>query len=496
MYTRRIISVTGAVLSIGVCVFITWFSRDVDRTTIFFNLGFLALMLCMILAASLTGMRRLMQITRSLRRATGAIRDRQGASETTPLFENAFLDDCYQQFCSMRRNHPESACDIQNFLNEDAIENYVHRSVLEGVSDILTSLGILGTFVGLVMGLREFDPSGYEQMTGSVTPLINGIKVAFITSIYGIALSLSFSFNLRSEFSGLSFALDAFLDAFYQYVQPPYEVDSLSKLMAQQKDQEALVHDLTGIFVEQMAQSFEQSITPAFTKMTDSFSQVTETLLQSQEELLTNVCTTVARQMRHELESEFEQIHKLVTELGKSQSGYSDFMDRTMDRMERTLNAMTGSSKETQQHLADSMQELAIAQKEAAQISQDQQKAYQDYIRFMYQSLEQFSEIWKSNSEEMRQVSSEIAASGPIQSSRELQRQIAGLAGQLEQLQQRQVEMARHVSENYPQDVQQDMYDQLLRKMDELAELTERPLFFSRKKEKKSSTSESRRQRS
>lgn len=222
---------------------------------------------------------------------------------------------------------PGKRCDIQNFLNEDAIENYVHRSVLEGVSDILTSLGILGTFVGLVMGLREFDPSGYEQMTGSVTPLINGIKVAFITSIYGIALSLSFSFNLRSEFSGLSFALDAFLDAFYQYVQPPYEVDSLSKLMAQQKDQEALVHDLTGIFVEQMAQSFEQSITPAFTKMTDSFSQVTETLLQSQEELLTNVCTTVARQMRHELESEFEQIHKLVTELGKSQSGYSDFMD-------------------------------------------------------------------------------------------------------------------------------------------------------------------------
>lgn len=54
---------------------------------------------------------------------------------------------------------------------------------------------------------------------------------------------------------------------------------------------------------------------------------MTETLLQSQEELLTNVCTTVARQMRHELESEFEQIHKLVTELGKSQSGYSDFMD-------------------------------------------------------------------------------------------------------------------------------------------------------------------------
>ena len=86
LYTRRIISVAGAVLSIGVCVFITWFSRDVGRTTIFFNLGFLALMLCMILAASLTGMRRLMQITRSLRRATEAIRDRQGASGNHATF--------------------------------------------------------------------------------------------------------------------------------------------------------------------------------------------------------------------------------------------------------------------------------------------------------------------------------------------------------------------------------------------------------------------------
>ena len=91
------------------------------------------------------------------------------------------------------------------------------------IPDLLTSLGILGTFVGLVMGLREFDPSGYVQMAGSVTPLINGIKVAFITSIYGISLSLAFSFNLRSEFGYLSATVEEFLEAYYLYVRPPYE---------------------------------------------------------------------------------------------------------------------------------------------------------------------------------------------------------------------------------------------------------------------------------
>ena len=318
MYLRRTISILGAALSVGVCVFITYISREADFTTILFNLVFLGIMLLMTAAACFSGLRRLIQTTCALKRASDKIR--QTASKdaaswddpSAPLFQNAFLDDCFHQYRSMAAQNPSSVCDIRSFINEDAIETYVHRGILENIPDILTSLGILGTFVGLVMGLREFDPSGYEQMAGSVTPLINGIKVAFITSIYGIALSLSFSFNLRSEFSNLSARVEEFLDTYYLHVQPPYEVDSLGRLLSQKKSQEDIVHDLTGIFVEQMAASFEQAITPAFARMTEGFQQVADTFTGSQEELLTNVCNTVTRQMRTELLSDFNQISKTV----------------------------------------------------------------------------------------------------------------------------------------------------------------------------------------
>lgn len=76
--------------------------------------------------------------------------------------------------------------------------------------DIFTSLGILGTFIGLVWGLKSFEPSSYETMTTSVSALVDGIKVAFLTSIYGIAFALIYSSGMKSVYSGMDAKLQDF----------------------------------------------------------------------------------------------------------------------------------------------------------------------------------------------------------------------------------------------------------------------------------------------
>ena len=55
--------------------------------------------------------------------------------------------------------------------------------------EILASLGILGTFVGIVLGLLNFDPA---QLDESVEGLLGGLRTAFISSIAGISASLLF----------------------------------------------------------------------------------------------------------------------------------------------------------------------------------------------------------------------------------------------------------------------------------------------------------------
>lgn len=61
------------------------------------------------------------------------------------------------------------------------------RNALRFSQSATTVLGILGTFIGIALGLKDFDTNNIEQ---SVPPLLAGLKTAFLTSIFGIGTSL------------------------------------------------------------------------------------------------------------------------------------------------------------------------------------------------------------------------------------------------------------------------------------------------------------------
>jgi len=64
-----------------------------------------------------------------------------------------------------------------------------HSQFLEHAPALMTSLGILGTFVGIVIGLLDFDPQHIDQ---SIATLLDGLKTAFITSLFGMFSSIVF----------------------------------------------------------------------------------------------------------------------------------------------------------------------------------------------------------------------------------------------------------------------------------------------------------------
>jgi len=62
----------------------------------------------------------------------------------------------------------------------------------------IVSVGVLGTFVGIFIGLQAFNP---EDITNSVNDILVGLKTAFFTSIVGMSVStiLSVKETLRSK---------------------------------------------------------------------------------------------------------------------------------------------------------------------------------------------------------------------------------------------------------------------------------------------------------
>lgn len=74
--------------------------------------------------------------------------------------------------------------DIRTYLQDDGRN---HKSL----SGQMTGVGILGTFVGIVIGLQEIDFSGStDQAKDGIAHLLEGVKTSFVSSVVGLGAAL------------------------------------------------------------------------------------------------------------------------------------------------------------------------------------------------------------------------------------------------------------------------------------------------------------------
>lgn len=113
-------------------------------------------------------------------------------------------------------------CDTREYINEETVvEKPGHAQLAELIPGLLTSLGILGTFIGLMQGLTSVDFSNAEGTIQSIPQLLSGMRFAFATSVAGISCSLLFNMFNRMSAGRAVRALDNFEDAFYELGHAP-----------------------------------------------------------------------------------------------------------------------------------------------------------------------------------------------------------------------------------------------------------------------------------
>lgn len=140
------------------------------------------------------------------------------------FFEKPLAEAFRRYKIRMRRpaagNGYTGACEIEDYINEDLLDRVCKSHFNSGMSGTLTGLGILGTFLGLALGLGSFQGDDIYTISDNVGPLLMGMKVAFHTSVYGIFFSLVFNFIYRAVMADAYEKLGVFLDMFRQCVQP------------------------------------------------------------------------------------------------------------------------------------------------------------------------------------------------------------------------------------------------------------------------------------
>ena len=150
------------------------------------------------------------------------------------------------------------------FVDIKTTKSPTHRDF----KSIILTIGVLGTFVGIFVGLWDFD---INSMESSIPPLLDGLKIAFYTSIIGMSLSVVISIYQRS----------------IGYKSSPN--DSLEFISLQSKKLDSL--DLVAQSTKDLQGAIE-SLNISNTKLLDSMSNMTNDFLHGVESSFANLSAT------------------------------------------------------------------------------------------------------------------------------------------------------------------------------------------------------------
>lgn len=407
---------------------LTLFAGRGNLSSTIYNFVFLAVIAVLYLIAMFGGMFRMNNLSTAFHRAVEELNsmfntpgktDPRNLTYLGELFDDKYLDQKMDSFTDSINNSKEGLGDIEEFINEDELDIHVHKKLLEMVPDIFTSLGILGTFLGLVWGLRDFQPTDYSAMTSSVEALVEGIKVAFLTSIYGISFSIIYTFGMKGEYSSMTEELQGFLEKFHSYVMPTAENESRNLLLASQKLQTSAMKQMAEQFSVQMADSFEKVITPTFQKMNDSLDMLVSSVTRCQEDAIREISDEFLKQMNNSFHMQFRDFNVALDQLKKAQkenTAYTSAMYQTMsqklsetyDKQDKAITDMVREMGGMQTRYMSTANRILSENQE---IQKMQQQDYQHIVDYLKDAEKSAAKFWVACNQAMQKYVETAASS-------------------------------------------------------------------------------------
>ena len=133
--------------------------------------------------AIFTYFRRTDKMVADLQRVSDDIRSDRFKTSSEIKFQNHILSQAfgnYQEEIERLRTISDgrTICDVEDYINDDLVDDSINKGLLSLVPGTMTGLGILGTFIGLTLGLQFFNTGTAEEISNSIAPLMDGIKVA------------------------------------------------------------------------------------------------------------------------------------------------------------------------------------------------------------------------------------------------------------------------------------------------------------------------------
>ena len=357
----------------------------------------------------------LWNIRRTLRRAIRLLQEDAGNTGKPVWQESRFmgrrLKGFWQRFLQNaeqldRRGLPTN---VEDYINDDtAIHGPGNAGLAELIPALLTSLGILGTFLGLSRGLSSLNFSDAARLIEGIPDLLSGMKFAFGTSVAGVSCSLCFNMIYRiSQGSGYR-AVDDFVSSFTQLAMSR-PLDNDVQLICQNQDRNHLLTSVSDS-INHVSENISSSINRSLSPVTASMDRFLAGTTRNQIDGVTHIVNHFVEQMNAALNREFEELGRTMSAVNAHQqvtAAQTDEMLRTaasiinntqqlhalqadvVNRFENYIAVLTAASNRDEHFEADVSSVLSrISEESKAQsavsrlLKEQQEQLSQSVIRF------------------------------------------------------------------------------------------------------------------
>lgn len=260
-----------------------------------------------------------------------------------------------------------NASNVEDYINEETVIYGPGRiSFAEALPGLLTSLGFLGTLIGLARGLSGFDMTDSSAVQSSIVTLIPGMRYAFMTSIFGVVGSVTFTLITRMVYGSTEHTLTQFYSAMSRHAGV-LSVDPMTQIAIYQQEQTALIKtmakDLNGKFADNITQSIEKSTEPLNTTMKGFVNGITK----EQARLIDAVLARFLERMNESLSGSIRRFSQTLDETSRLQqenceavraslSGAADLYNDITELRRIMQELLTGTSEFVEQLNAERKQ--------------------------------------------------------------------------------------------------------------------------------------------
>ena len=311
-----------------------------------------------------------------------------------------------------------NASNVEDYINEETVIYGPGRaSFADALPGLMTSLGFLGTLIGLAQGLSGFDMTDSTAVQNSILTLIPGMRHAFTTSIVGVVGSVLFTLITRAVYGSSEHTLKSFYGAMSRHAGV-LSVEPLNQIAIYQQEQTALIQtmakDLNGAFTENIAAAVREAVEP----LNQSFKNFVSVSTKEQMRFMDAVMQRFADRLDESMRSRLKHFGEVLDETSRLQqencvvvraslSGVKDTMadlERMQDISHEILSGLSEYAKQlsdARRQSDDAYMRLASSAEQMELVSR-QQNSYLKSVSAMQDDLTQAMEAMQKASADLR----------------------------------------------------------------------------------------------